>query len=115
MGNCAESSAGAKGPCQFMPSQWTAYGGSINNYGYTHPPNICNLRDCLYAAATKLREDAGRIGTACGYDNTTAPPAGSCQWTGANAAKGAYHYYGACSDNYVATVVNYYYNYTCQE
>ena len=112
---CATSYVGAQGPCQFMPSQWAAYGSTVNNYGYNHTPNICNLRDCLYAAGAKLRDDAGRLGSACGYDNLTPPPSGSCQWTGANSAKGAYHYYGACTDNYVSTVVNYYYNYTCQE
>lgn len=113
--SCAESYAGARGPCQFMPSQWETYKNTVNSYfSPSHTPEICNLRDCLYAAAAKMREDAGRLGNACGYDNATAPPAGSCNWTGPNAAKSAYHYYGACTDNYVSTVVSYYYNYTCQ-
>lgn len=112
---CAESYAGARGPCQFMPSQWETYKNTVNSYfSPSHTPEICNLRDCLYAAGAKMREDAGRLGNACGYDNAATPPTGSCNWTGPNAAKSAYHYYGACSDNYVATVVNYYYNYTCQ-
>ncbi len=111
---CAESYVGARGPCQFMPSQWDAYGATVNGYGYAHTPNICNLRDCLYASAAKMRNDAGILGQACGYNNETPPPAASCAWTNGNAAKSAYHYYGACTDNYVTTVVNYYYNYTCQ-
>jgi hypothetical protein len=111
---CAQSYVGARGPCQFMPSQWGAYGDTVKSYGYTHTPNICNLRDCLYASAAKMKNDAGNLGSACGYNNDTPPPAGSCNWTNDNAAKSAYHYYGACTDNYVTTVVNYYNNYTCQ-
>ncbi len=48
---CAESGAGAKGPMQFMPATWDAYGVDGNGDG---DKNICDYQDAIPAAANYL-------------------------------------------------------------
>ncbi|WP_049971624.1 lytic transglycosylase domain-containing protein [Haladaptatus cibarius] len=48
---CDESSAGARGPMQFMPATWDAYGVDGNGDGYA---NICDYQDAIPAAANYL-------------------------------------------------------------
>ncbi len=48
---CAESSAGARGPMQFIPSTWEAYGVDGNNDGVKR---ICDYRDAIPGAANYL-------------------------------------------------------------
>lgn len=48
---CATSSAGAKGPMQFMPDTWDYYGLDANNDGYY---DVCDYRDAIPAAANYL-------------------------------------------------------------
>ncbi|MFC4449170.1 lytic transglycosylase domain-containing protein [Halorussus aquaticus] len=48
---CDTSSAGAKGPMQFMPSTWDAYGVDGDGNGVA---NICDYRDAIPAAANYL-------------------------------------------------------------
>lgn len=120
--NCAQSSAGAVGPCQFMDSAWSTYGNTIKTIvgdpNYT--PDRCNLRDCLYATAAKMKHDAVdnppmTLGQGCGgYTTTATLPADSCNWTLGNVAAAGYHYYGNCTANYSTTLVNYYLNKSCQ-
>ncbi len=53
------NSAGAIGPMQFLASTWPPYSTAVNRYGgYSHTPNIRNIRDSTYAAAEKLRKDS---------------------------------------------------------
>jgi hypothetical protein len=48
---CDTSSAGAKGPMQFMPSTWDAYGLDGDGDGYA---NICDYQDAIPSAANYL-------------------------------------------------------------
>lgn len=48
---CAESSAGALGPMQFMPATWDAYGYDANGDGVA---DICDYRDAIPSAANYL-------------------------------------------------------------
>ncbi|SIQ76530.1 Transglycosylase SLT domain-containing protein [Haladaptatus litoreus] len=48
---CDESSAGARGPMQFMPATWDAYGVDGDGDGYA---NICDYQDAIPAAANYL-------------------------------------------------------------
>ncbi|RRJ29584.1 lytic transglycosylase domain-containing protein [Halocatena pleomorpha] len=48
---CAESSAGARGPMQFMPATWDAYGVDGDGDGDT---DICDYRDAIPSAANYL-------------------------------------------------------------
>lgn len=50
---CATSSAGARGPMQFMPSTWDAYGLDGNNDGSA---DICDYRDAIPSAAYYLTD-----------------------------------------------------------
>ncbi len=48
---CDESSAGARGPMQFMPATWDAYGIDGDGDGYA---NICDYQDAIPSAAEYL-------------------------------------------------------------
>ena len=50
--NTGPSSAGAKGPMQFLPSTWARWG--ITAFGQTGPPNIMDPYDAVPAAAEYL-------------------------------------------------------------
>ncbi|WP_266075234.1 lytic transglycosylase domain-containing protein [Haladaptatus caseinilyticus] len=51
---CDESSAGARGPMQFMPSTWDYYGLDGDGDGYA---NICDYQDAIPAAAYYLTDN----------------------------------------------------------
>jgi hypothetical protein len=54
------SSAGAKGPWQFIPSTWAAYGDAVlDAIDDGREPNVCNLVDSTFAAAKKLARESG--------------------------------------------------------
>lgn len=72
---CATSSAGARGPMQFMPSTWDSYGYDANGNGDADP---CEYVDAIYSAANYL--------TAIGAPEDYHGAAGN--------------YYGCCCDNY---------------
>lgn len=68
------------------PNMWGAYGKSVNtNGGYTHPPNPCNLRDNIYAAAAKIKNDSGNSGG---------------PWTKEQVFRVGLRYYGSCSKKF---------------
>ncbi len=47
------------GPMQFLPSTWPMFANAVKKYGgYTHKPNVSNIRDSIYAAAMLLKEHA---------------------------------------------------------
>lgn len=77
---CDESGAGARGPMQFMPSTWDAYGVDGNGDGVA---NICDYRDAIPAAANYLVTLGARQD----------PHQALCD------------YYGACQDNYADAVL----------
>jgi hypothetical protein len=77
---CDESGAGARGPMQFMPATWDAYGVDGNNDGVE---NICDYRDAIPAAANYLVALGARQN----------PHQALCD------------YYGACQDNYADAVL----------
>jgi len=71
----------------FCPNAWASYGNAINILGnYSHQPNPCNIRDNIYAAAWKLKNDSGA------QDPSS--------WTKDEVFKAATRYYGSCSDEY---------------
>lgn len=72
---CATSSAGAKGPMQFMPSTWDSWGYDANGNGDADP---CEYVDAIYSAARYLVN----IGAPEDYHEA------------------AGNYYGCCCDNY---------------
>lgn len=53
--HCPESTAGAKGPFQFMPSTFRAY--AVKAPGHRGTPNIQNLSDAASTAAHMLAQD----------------------------------------------------------
>ncbi len=53
--NCPESSAGAKGPMQFLPATFAEY--AVKAPGQSGPPNIQNVDDSIYTAAHMLAVD----------------------------------------------------------
>ncbi|QQG44515.1 MAG: hypothetical protein HYW86_01190 [Candidatus Roizmanbacteria bacterium] len=68
------------------PNAWAGFGDSVNTFGgYSHLSNPCNLRDNIYAAAAKLKDNSG---------------AGSGVWTKEQVYRAAERYYGSCSDKY---------------
>lgn len=85
--NCQTSTAGARGPMQFMPDQWEIYKNAAVLAGVRkqdYLPEICNILDSVYAAALKLKQDSGT-----GPENT-------CNWNKETVYKAARSYYGAC-------------------
>ncbi|OGK60392.1 hypothetical protein A3G67_00770 [Candidatus Roizmanbacteria bacterium RIFCSPLOWO2_12_FULL_40_12] len=53
----------AFGPMQFVPGTFARYGSSVNRLGgYTHRPNIQNIRDSVYAAAELFLLNSGATG-----------------------------------------------------
>ncbi len=60
---CYRNSIGAKGPMQFMGNTWPRYATAVNRFGgYTHVPNVENIRDSVYAAAEKFKSDGQPTG-----------------------------------------------------
>jgi len=53
------SSAGARGPCQFMPGTWRAYAQDGNGDG---TKNMYDARDCLFASAKLLATNGASSG-----------------------------------------------------
>ncbi|MDH7476706.1 MAG: hypothetical protein QHH09_04610 [Microgenomates group bacterium] len=70
----------------FCPNQWAIYGGTIKNYGYSHQPNPLNIKDIVYSAAAKLKNDS-----------RSSDP---LNWTQSQVFRAAEHYYGRCDDNH---------------
>jgi hypothetical protein len=58
--NMGPSSAGARGPMQFLPSTWAAWG--IDAFGQTGPPDIMNPYDAVPSAARMLCADGAASG-----------------------------------------------------
>jgi len=58
--NVGPSTAGARGPMQFLPSTWRIWG--IDGFGDTGPPNIMNPFDAVPAAARMLCADGAAAG-----------------------------------------------------
>ncbi len=76
-GRCLDT----RGGC---PNQWSLYKTAVNLYGkFNHSPNVCNIRDNIYAGASKLKHDSGS-------DNPVV-------WTKEEVFKAARAYYGDCS------------------
>lgn len=68
------------------PNAWGGYGQSVNNYNAPiHNTSACNLRDSVYAAAQKLKNDSG---------------ATTSSWTQDQVYQAARHYYGACDNSH---------------
>jgi len=72
---CVTSGAGAKGPCQIMPSEWKNFvnlvqSGKIPNYKHKDDPNICRYYDSFFASAmvinAKLTEQKDTNRNCCG-------------------------------------------------
>lgn len=71
----------------FCPNQWSVYGNAVNTYGgYSHQSYIMNIRDNIYSAAAKLKNDIG----ATDKDN----------WTYDQVVRSSERYYGSCADKY---------------
>jgi len=106
---CAPNSCSATGPMQMTtgrdgngrtdcpkccwngkcvcPNAWAGYGRAVNTYGsYSHNPNPCNLRDNLYAAGLKLKNNSAAV------DPTS--------WTQEEVHRAGLHYNGSCSIPY---------------
>lgn len=101
-GNKCVSYAGAKGPFQFIDSTWARYASAVNRFGgYTHTPNVFNIRDSAYAAAEYLK--------------SMAHAASPTQWTKDEVYRAAGGYCGsqcrpdrACGADYCGGVWGYY-------
>jgi hypothetical protein len=79
--NCFINTCSEKGPMQFTtghdryngttcpgcgagycPNTWSQYSSSVNSYGgYTHTPEVCNIRDSVYAATALLKDGAKAV------------------------------------------------------
>ena len=58
--NVGPSTAGARGPMQFLPSTWRIWG--IDGFGDTGPPNVMNPFDAVPSAARMLCADGAAAG-----------------------------------------------------
>lgn len=78
---------------QTCANQWAAYGNAVNTYenqsNYT--PDPCNIRDNIYAAALKLKNDSNAQGNVCGP--------GAIKWTRDQVNAAGRAYYGSCVTN----------------
>lgn len=103
--NCRPNECSAAGPMQmttgadgsgdttcpkcgagFCPNAWSTYRSAVNTFGgLSHQPEACNLRDNIYAAASKLKNDSGATGL---------------QWTQDQIYRAATRYYGSCGEKY---------------
>lgn len=71
----------------YCPNAWSSYGNAVNNYGgYNHQSNSCNIKDNIYAAASKLKNDS----RASDPNN----------WTQEQVYRAALSYYGSCDDTH---------------
>jgi len=71
------------GPCS-CPNAWAGFGRAVNTYGgYTHATNPCNLRDSLYAASLKLKNNSGAKS--------------STSWTKEEVDRAGLRYHGSCA------------------
>ncbi|MCH8821231.1 M23 family metallopeptidase [Patescibacteria group bacterium] len=85
---CATSSAGARGPMQFLPSTFEGHKDFIVDVGARpdgYESKICNIKDNIYAAAHKLKSDSG-----IPFDEETRP------WTQEEVFTAADAYHGSC-------------------
>ena len=74
------------GPMQFYDTTWTENATAVNEFGgYSHTPNVENIRDSVYGAAKKLKHDGG------GGDVNN--------WTKDQFFLAFRSYYGACGDS----------------
>jgi hypothetical protein len=102
--NCTPNSCSAAGPAQFTtgrdgrgstscsgcglsscPNAWASYSGAVLQAvtdGRT--PNVCNLKDSIYAASKKLKNDSRTL-------------ANDKDWTYTDVYKAAQAYYGSCT------------------
>jgi len=72
----------------FCPNAWSGYKNAVNSFGgYSHTPNVCNLRDNIYGAAAKLKNDSGTAKT-------------NLNWTRAQVNEAGRRYYGNNSIKY---------------
>ena len=72
--------------CKYRPSAWSYYKNAVLEYendGRT--PNVCNLKDAIFAAAKKMKNDSG---TAFGVLG---------EWSRLTVYRVAERYYGACT------------------
>lgn len=101
--NCASNGCGARGPMQFlnngvatdcgqytgqvMPDVWGAYRGAVNQAipSEQRDPNVCNIKDSLYAAAWKIKGDS----------QTSAEQ--TCVWDEQTVNRVGLAYYGDCT------------------
>ncbi len=116
--NCTPNGCGARGPMQFlndgvatdcgsytgrlMPDTWGGYADAVNITGEGRSPNVCNIKDAVFAAAKMLRT---RSGAAAG-----------CGWTIENVYAAGSAYYGSCSGSnafYCDAVWQHYQTYQC--
>lgn len=58
---CYRNNVGAMGPMQFMSGTWPGYANAVNKFGgYTHKPNVENIRDSAYAGARMYYLNSGK-------------------------------------------------------
>lgn len=71
----------------YCPNAWASYGGAVNTFGgYQHSPNPFNIRDNVYAAASKLKNDSRASSVT--------------DWTQDEVFRAGERYHGSCSDKY---------------
>ena len=125
--NCAPNVCGARGPMQFLTGEgvdeekcpqavgvdiWSYYKNAVNEAtGENRTPHVCNIKDSIFAAAKKLKNDS----------RTTKE--NNCQWNKEEVYNAARGYYGKCeykikvgpvsfTGNYCERVWQYYLNHS---